>query len=421
MQPDIQPVRILVVDDNHAIHDDFRKVLCPRGADEQLGALESLLFGGADTEATVPARRFHIDSAYQGEEAVNCIKERLNQGERYAVAFVDMRMPPGWDGLETIVRAWEVDPNIQVVICTAYSDHTWDDMRKQLGGRDSWLILKKPFDSVEVIQIAHALATKWQGQEELAAYTRELEERVKQRTEQLLKANETLKQTEKLSAIGQLAAGIAHEVNNPMGVILGFAQAMERRVPESDPLHIPASSIVREALRCKALVQELLTFSRRTPTTRTETVDMNALVQDTMLLLDLRARQQGVCVVSELGEALPQIRGNRMQLQQVIVNLSNNAMDAMDTGGTLTMRTRRDSDGQTQLEIADTGHGIPDEVKSRIFEPFFTTKEVGKGTGLGLSLVHEIVHQHRGSIAVESAPGVGTTMCVRLPEERRAL
>jgi signal transduction histidine kinase len=255
-----------------------------------------------------------------------------------------------------------------------------------------------------------------------------LESRVEERTQALQKANEELAlrlqqlaqaqdelvQSRKMAAVGQLAGGVAHEINNPLAVILGFAQGMERRVPEGDPLRLPVASIVREALRCKNLVQELLTFSR-TGKKNFEPVDINALVRATLVLIDARARTQGVRLVQDFAEGLPVIQANKTQLQQILVNLGTNALDVMKGGGTLTIRTRRNARGEVCLEVTDTGDGIPEEVRARIFEPFFTTKPVGEGTGLGLSLVYEIVQQHRGNIDVDSQVGRGTTMSVRLP------
>ncbi|SET76648.1 ATP-binding protein [Stigmatella erecta] len=234
------------------------------------------------------------------------------------------------------------------------------------------------------------------------------------RLRQLAEAQEQLVQTGKMAAVGQLAGGVAHEINNPLAVILGFAQGMERRVPEKDPLSLPVRSIVREALRCKNLVQELLTFSRVGKKT-VESVDLNALVRSTLVLVEARARTQEVKIVPDFEGGLPILQGNKTQLQQVLVNLGTNALDVMKKGGTLTVRTFLQAPGSVCLEVTDTGSGIPEEVRSRIFDPFFTTKPVGEGTGLGLSLVYEIVQQHRGQIEVESQTGVGTTMRVRLP------
>jgi signal transduction histidine kinase len=207
---------------------------------------------------------------------------------------------------------------------------------------------------------------------------------------------------------------VAHEINNPLAVILGFAQGMDRRVPEGDPLRLPVASIVREALRCKNLVQELLTFSR-TGKKSFEPVELNALIRSTLVLIDARARTQGVQIVQELAEGLPVIQANKTQLQQILVNLGTNALDVMKEGGTLTIRTRRSAQGGVCLEVVDTGGGIPEEARPRIFEPFFTTKPVGEGTGLGLSLVYEIVQQHHGEIDIDSQTGRGTAMTVKLP------
>jgi signal transduction histidine kinase len=195
---------------------------------------------------------------------------------------------------------------------------------------------------------------------------------------------------------------------------LGFAEGMERRIPEGDPMRLPVVSIAREAQRCRGLVQELLTFSRtarRTP----EEVDLNALVSATAVLLEARCRKQDVQIGLDLASPPPRLEAHRSQLQQILVNLGTNALDAMRGGGVLTLRTRSLQDYAVLLEVADTGEGMTDTVRERIFEPFFTTKEVGEGTGLGLSIVREIVEQHHGSIGVDSTPGRGTTMSVRLP------
>jgi CheY-like chemotaxis protein len=152
--------RVLVIDDNRAIHDDFRKILCPANATvAALDAAETALFGNP-TES-LPKTQFEIDSAYQGQEGVLMAAKALEAGRPYALAFVDVRMPPGWDGVETTGKLWELDRNLQVVLCTAYSDYSWGEMFAELGQRDGLLILKKPFDSVEAFQLAHALTEKW--------------------------------------------------------------------------------------------------------------------------------------------------------------------------------------------------------------------------------------------------------------------
>jgi two-component system, cell cycle sensor histidine kinase and response regulator CckA len=184
--------RVLVIDDNRAIHDDFRKILSPANpTTAAFDATETALFGrSADPVQQAP---FEIDSAYQGQEGVLLVKKALEAGRPYAMAFVDVRMPPGWDGVETTRRIWELDSNLQVVLCTAYSDYSWDEMFEKLGQHDGLLILKKPFDAVEAVQLAHALTEKWWLHQQSRRKMDELEGMVAERTGELQRINHTLK------------------------------------------------------------------------------------------------------------------------------------------------------------------------------------------------------------------------------------
>ena len=223
-------------------------------------------------------------------------------------------------------------------------------------------------------------------------------------------------QSGKLSAVGQLAGGVAHEINNPLGVIMGFAQGVLRRIQPGDPLEMPLKSIEREAIRCKNLVQDLLTFSRTSKVER-EPMELNAALNGALSLVQAQARIGNIEVRKELAPQLPRMLGNPNQVQQVIVNLANNALDAMGKDGTLTFRTCVQQEAGRSwvcLTVSDTGSGIPPEVLPRIYEPFFTTKPIGQGTGLGLGLVHEIVLKHSGTIDVKSRPGA-TEFCVKFP------
>ncbi len=179
----LQNRRVLIVDDNEAIHDDFRKILGVDGSEADFIAEEEAFFGTSKT--TSPAPGFVLDFALQGQDALALVTAAVLAEAPYAMVFMDVRMPPGWDGIETTVRLWEVDPNIQVVICTAYSDCTWERMIEQLGGSDRLLILKKPFDVSEVFQLAHTLTTKWRLQQESRRNSESLELAVKTRTHEL--------------------------------------------------------------------------------------------------------------------------------------------------------------------------------------------------------------------------------------------
>ena len=170
--------RILLVDDNSAIHQDFRRILITDEDCNSLDAEAALLFRGRPVPVIAPIR-FELVSAYQVEEAIKLTQEARGQERPFALAFVDTRMPPGMDGLSTIVKLWEVDPDLQIVICTAYSDHGWVEIQAALPARDRWLVLKKPFDKIEILQLAQSLTEKWSltraARVQLAAVEKELE------------------------------------------------------------------------------------------------------------------------------------------------------------------------------------------------------------------------------------------------------
>ena len=182
--------KILIIDDTPTIHEDIRKILCPAKGNDQFLDLQASLFGAPSSQQE--QSQFQIDSAFQGQEGLEKVERSLADGAGYALAFVDMRMPPGWDGLETIRHLWEKCPELQVVICTAFSDHSWADITKILGHSDNLVILKKPFDNMELLQLAHALTKKWALNREVQERVVNLDEMVRARTEQLSKANDQL-------------------------------------------------------------------------------------------------------------------------------------------------------------------------------------------------------------------------------------
>lgn len=208
--------RILVIDDNKAIHDDLRKILLGEvEAQAHLQDDEAILFG---VEA-VPITRFEIDSAYQGHEGLSKLEQALVEERPYALAFVDVRMPPGWDGIETITRLWQVYPNLQVVVCTAYSDYSWNDIHRRLGMSENLLILKKPFDNIEVIQLAHALTRKWLVGRQAQARLEDLDRMVALRTAELEAANERIKKQFEEKAAAELAFRTIF-MSSPIGIAL---------------------------------------------------------------------------------------------------------------------------------------------------------------------------------------------------------
>lgn len=244
-------------------------------------------------------------------------------------------------------------------------------------------------------------------------FNQELEQRVQERTRELEKARDQLVQSEKLAAIGQLAAGVAHEINNPIGVMLGFSQVLLKRTTEGDPMYKPLSTIEREGLRCKKIVQNLLDFARHNKP-NPERIDMNQVIEDALALVEHQTGNAAVRLSKTYSPGLPQVLADANQLQQVFLNILLNAYQAMPDGGELKIVTHRDND-HICVVFTDSGPGISTENLKHIFEPFFTTKEVGKGTGLGLSVSYGIVEQHGGTIQVQSDGKTGTTFTVKMP------
>ena len=189
----IQNNRILVIDDNPSIHDDFRRILCASVTrNDVMEAAESALFGPEPERIETPA--FEIDSAFQGREGLELVARAADSGRPYAMAFVDVRMPPGWDGVETITQIWRAYPDLQIVICTAYSDYSWEGIVQHLGRSENLVILKKPFDNIEALQLAHALTRKWCLGQQAKIKVEDLDKMVSRRTQELQAANEQLEQ-----------------------------------------------------------------------------------------------------------------------------------------------------------------------------------------------------------------------------------
>jgi two-component system NtrC family sensor kinase len=231
--------------------------------------------------------------------------------------------------------------------------------------------------------------------------------------EQRAKLQEQLRHADRLATLGQLAAGVAHEINEPLANILGFAQLAKKAPRLPKQAGDDMDKIVRNCLHARGIIQKLLTFARQMPPERAR-IDLNSIVRDGLYFLESRCAKASIEVKRELCEDLPEISADASQLHQVLVNLVVNAIQAMPEGGVVTIGTSVEDD-MVILTVADTGCGMTDDVKERVFTPFFTTKDINEGTGLGLAVVHGIVASHGGNISLESTPGHGTRFEVRLP------
>ncbi|MHB1034529.1 MAG: [Fe-Fe] hydrogenase large subunit C-terminal domain-containing protein [Pirellulales bacterium] len=238
---------------------------------------------------------------------------------------------------------------------------------------------------------------------------------LKESHEELASAQERLVVTEKLASMGQLSAGVAHEINNPLGAILLFSHMLLKGLREDDPRRPDFQMIVNEATRCKNIVRGLLDFARQSRVSKAPT-DLAALVQDVLAIVDRNARAAGVRITCSVEDGLPPMMIDETQIKQVLVNLVQNGMDAAPAGGRVRIAARLAEPNKTvEIQVADNGCGIPPENLSRVFAPFFTTKEMGKGTGLGLAIAYGIVKMHYGDISVASEKDKGATFTVRLP------
>jgi len=233
---------------------------------------------------------------------------------------------------------------------------------------------------------------------------------------QRLQLEEQLQQREKLSSIGLLAAGVAHEVNTPLTGVSSYTQMLLGMLPENDPKHALLEKVRRQADRATDIVNNLLNFSRTGSATEFSAINVNRVLDDTLQLLEPQLRRSQIQVVREYGDGLPDIHGNSVKLQQVFTNLILNARDSISNGdGRITLKTVNGEDGQVVVEVADNGVGIAPEHVAKIYDPFYTTKGVGGGTGLGLAVTYGIVQEHSGHISVASTPGQGSTFRITLP------
>jgi len=235
---------------------------------------------------------------------------------------------------------------------------------------------------------------------------KEIEEKIKLFQEQIRHAD-------RLATIGELTAGIAHELNNPLNNILGFAQLIIKNNNLNEQAKQDVEKIIKAVLNSREIIKKLMYFSRQMPQNFTN-VNLNQIIKDAMYFIEPQCSKENIAISYQLSDNIPSIHADNLQLNQVIVNLVVNAIQAMPEGGKLTISTRNDSQSAF-LSVEDTGVGISKKIMQHIFNPFFTTKVIGKGTGLGLSVVHGIIATHKGKIDVKSKEGVGTKFEIEFP------
>jgi PAS domain S-box-containing protein len=543
----MQPVRkILIIDDDLEIWNAYQRVLKhsdPTGT-SAAGKMESLVTRTHSPHNQHP--EFKLFFASQGQEGFSMVQKALAENEPFQTTFIDIRMPPGWDGMRTACHIRKIDPNIEIVIVTAYTDRSREEIVKEVGTPEKLLFLRKPFDPEELFQLALSLSEKWLlgkretiARNELAAsearfrslveatsdfvwemdisgrftycsplcfelygyqpnalcgnifyeillpeddiqhhiamleqavanftklnggdrrclkqdgteifiesngvpiindhgdiigfrgIDRDISERVRIQDEKR-RLEEQYQQAQKMEAIGTLAGGIAHDLNNVLTPIVGYAELCLLLIGSDHPLSDDLKMIEKSAQKAAALIRQILTFSRKQILSPV-VCDLNALIKDFYSMLR-RLIREDIRLDLELSESVWPILTDTSQFEQILINLLVNARDAIAGSGRIVIRSANchiPADKEfldvenfsfhgdyVLLSIIDTGSGIEQGIVEKIFDPFFTTKGIGQGTGLGLATVYGVTKQQNGHIQVLSHPGEGTTFTIYLP------
>jgi len=421
--------RILLVDDTDSIHLDFRKILTAQPPTSSSANSARVAFFGAPSTAVQPKpETYEVESARQGQEALVMVQRAVAEQKPFALAFVDVRMPPGWDGVETIERLWQVDRELQVVICSAYTDYSWADMLARLGRTDRLLFLKKPFDPIEVCQLASALTQKWNAtrREHLRmeeALTAEKEARAYAASLTTVnRALETARARAEAAtrAKSEFLANMSHEIRTPMIAILGYADLLRDLELPANERSEHLETIHVNGRRLLSTLDGILDMAR-IETGRLE-IEQRAcspasIVDEVVACRRDSAIVKGLQLSVQRAGAIPEsIRSDPSRLRQILTALVDNAIKFTSSGSVrieLGMHpTEPWEDPRLSISITDTGIGITPEVRARLFEAFSQgdnslTREHG-GAGLGLALARRLAQVLGGDVTVESTPGAGS-------------
>ncbi|MFN7938167.1 MAG: hybrid sensor histidine kinase/response regulator [Bryobacteraceae bacterium] len=417
--------RVLIADDNEAIHQDLIKILSPATHLEQaMSDEEEILFG---SRAPV-VRHFQIDSAFQGQEALAMLRKAVREGRPYSLAFVDVRMPPGWDGVETTRRLWEVDPNLQIVLCTAYTDYSWLEILTQLGESHNFVILKKPFETIEVTQLAHALSSKRDAMRSALAHTFELESEIHQRRQterELLAALDAAEEANRCKR--DFLSNMSHEFRTPLNAILGYADMISEDAHQSSAAGsiLPMLDKLQLAGRhLLELINDILDMSRIESgrlQLQSSRVSVETIARDAIALAAPLAAKRGNQLTFQQDPEAAWVHIDETRFRQCLLNLLGNACK-FTSSGVVSLNVHKFSTPDKDWidwTVRDTGIGIAADQIPKLFQPFSQidsaiTRKYG-GTGLGLAISQRLCAMMGGSITVESRPNEGSAFTIHIP------
>ncbi|MGE4292472.1 MAG: response regulator [Desulfovibrio sp.] len=416
--------RLLAVDDEAGMLTLYQDIL-------EYGENAPLALAAAAEGRSAPhptgGLRFELELCADGRDAVRAARESKEQGRPFAVALVDVRLRNGPDGVWTAEALRRIDPGLEIVVVTGYSDVSLEELNRRIPPPGKLLYLQKPFRPQELRQLAISLCGKWSTEQELRILNETLAQRVERRISHQKALEEQLRQAQKMESLGTLAGGIAHDFNNILGVILGYSELIREGAGKDAAMRRRVDEIMRAGSRARDLINQILNFSRQGPQER-RPLKLVPLIKEALKLLR-SSIPSSVAIHTVFNTEEDLALADPTQFHQIVLNLCANAAQAMgEKGGELVIRLAdADDSAPAQLHdprwflhfsVADTGPGMDPEVMERIFEPFFTTKPPGEGTGLGLSVVHGIVKTHEGLVYVESEKGRGSTFHVYLPRAR---
>lgn len=425
---------ILLVDDNESIHEDIESILSASQNDrgEKLKDIEDELFGTSPnyrSEATEQVK-YEIDHAYQGEKAVEMVASAEKSGNPYSLVFMDVRMPPGMDGIQTIEKIWKNYPYTEMVICTAYSDYSWEEIIQNLGNTDKLLFIKKPFDATALKQMALTLTTKWQLQQEAISYTEKLEKEVEERTKQLnelvVKYKIMKDKAEEATATKSIfLANMSHEIRTPMNGVMGMSELLletdldSKQRKLSEMVRTSAKSLLR-------VINDVLDFSKiEAGKLDIENIplDLRKVVEEVVEIITFSTKDKGLDINYTVDECIPGfIYGDPLRIRQILLNYGSNAVKFTEKGSVsfdVTLVESGENERFVKLSVTDTGVGIPENKQAEIFGSYSqadssTTRKYG-GTGLGLTICQQLAQLMGGEVGLYSEVEKGSTFYVTIP------